>query len=684
MQHDAESRLEVDTCPAYRVGNGPNEVFITQNGTHAPMYTVNAFNEDPTPAYELYKKNRGADMKLPATPRFKENLKAIQSCFLDLDLKKEGTIDGAIDEKKAKVYKLLDELEFCPSVVVFTKNGMQCLWKIDDDGCNNPTPEYLKLYDDVERGLIEWSKTIGGYGDKVKDVTRIFRLPGYDHLKNPQEPYRVEAWSMTRQQSYSLQELYEWVKQYIPEKVEIESIPFTPVDFGGKESFDLGEAVNASVDIRDAVARAFMAVGVTFELHRDGFRWILGGRLTGNFFSKEGKNVACTTSGTEPFSGPPFAVIVQIFKAYGRSNKDALLFINETWGSVLLNKNVKQHEEIIKEEVVSQIENDSSHVATEADRFIEEIMARRYQNYFSWGMEEVDRRGGLLTLGRMAIIGGQHSAGKTTYITELVKENSKTKKAMLIPLEMGTDYTMMMLAVNRFNETKHEVTSTMSYGEVEEGFLYERHEAEKELFVRCVKEIYSLYPNLYIRTPKTLDFGELKIFIEQYHEREGIDFFVIDHIHQLTPSKEDSETEFYSKVAKDLKELASRLNIALLCVVQLTKNANMKGAEIDFSSFKGTSEFTSNAHRVVVIRRPGSDAPNENDVKKTLKQEYSRSPSSEELNIRMSILNEEHLLKTRNIRELVFLKTRGRDGGVMTIEMEKGKFRFKNLGSFTA
>lgn len=690
-QHDATSKLEASWRRVESVVGGELSVLESmkaeQKAGFAPMYTVNAFSTDRKAidlALQRYEQNRGVGVRKPVTPRFKENLVAIQNCFLDLDLRKEGAIDGEIDEKKAKVFKLLDDMEFSPSVVVFTKNGMQCLWKIEDEGCGAPTPDYLELYDSVERGIIEWSKTIGGYGDKVKDVTRIFRLPGFDHLKNPAEPYRVEAWPMTKQYSYTLEELYEWVKEYIPKKSAVEVVAFAPIEFEKKDSFDLAEALNASVDIRDATARAFAAAGARFEVERDGFRWIIDGRLTGNFFSKEGKNIACTTSGTEPFSGPPFAVIIQIFCAYGRSKRDALLFINDTWGHTLLKKSVDIKQERVAEKVAASITTNTQHVATECDLFIQEIMGRRYGDYFSWGMEEVDRRGGLLTLGRMAIIGGQHSAGKTTYITELVKENSKVKKAMLIPLEMGSDYTMMMLAVNRFNEVKHDITTALSYGEVEEGFLYERHEADKELFVRCVKDIYSMYPNLYIRTPDALDFDTLKVFIQQYHEKEGIDFFVIDHIHQLSPGKSESETEFYSMVAKELKELASRLNIALLVVVQLTKSANMKGADIDFSSFKGTSEFTSNAHRVVVIKRPAGDAPSESDVKRRLKDEYHRNPLPEEVAVKMSILAEEHMLKTRNIRELLFLKTRGRDGGVMTIEMNKGSFRFKNNGPFRA
>lgn len=308
-------------------------------------------------------------------------------------------------------------------------------------------------------------------------------------------------------------------------------------------------------------------------------------------------------------------------------------------------------------------------------QLIDDFMSRRYLDYYSWGMEEVDKIGGLLTFGRMAIIGGPHGSGKTTFITELAKTNAQTKPTMLIPLEMGEEYTIMMLVCNRFNNRRKFGMEMLSYGDVEEGYLYQRSEEEIELFKSCVNEVYENKGQLTIGVPDTNTIGDLIAYIT-LHAAKGVRLFVIDHLHQLDttimmPIEEGvenrvgiaNETGFYSQVAKELKDLAQRLHIALLCVVQLTKSANGIKGDMDLSAFKGTSEFTSNAHRVVLIKKVG---------------EPKKKSNIEEQMTQMIAFEKE----TKNIRELLFLKTRGRIGGPLYVEMVKGEFEFGKEGYY--
>lgn len=313
--------------------------------------------------------------------------------------------------------------------------------------------------------------------------------------------------------------------------------------------------------------------------------------------------------------------------------------------------------------------------------FVEDLLSRRHTDYYSWMIDEVDEKGGLLTLGRMAIIGGQHAAGKSTYITELAKFNSKSKKTMLIPIEMGSDFTIMMLACNAFNHLRTGTMDMLQYGELEEGFFYKRPKEDIKLFESCVADLYSSYPNLHIKTPRNNAFQELKDLILDAYVEHDIHFFIIDHIHQLDSSENDSETAFYSMVAKELKELAAMLNISLLCVVQLTKAANGAGGTLDLSAFKGTSEFTSNAHRAVIIKKPNQLNLKDSDVKKMMKAE-GQEPTPMLIEVYKEKYQREFEQTTRNVRELVFLKTRGRPGGTVTIRMDKGQFVFENHGHY--
>lgn len=645
-----------------------------QKRGYSPFYTVNAFNTDAKDiekAHKLYKENRGA-IALPKTVRFKENLKCLNACYLDLDIKKEGE-EVDIKEAKRTMIKKLERCGIPPHMIIVSKNGLQALWLLENGTELANDPESVKRYTDVEKGLIEWSKEVlGSLGDKVKDVARVLRLPGYFHLKNPKDPYKV-FYKHYEHSSYYLNNLYDIVKGFIPDDTPVHSVNFKSIQFEAYDSFDLAEEVNAHIDIEEATRVAFKAVGVGFEVDRDGYRWWVDGRLTGTFFGKEGKNIACTTSSADPYSGPPFAVVCQIFDRNGSSGKEAAKFMNETWG-------VKLRGAIKKTNRLESIDTSAPRLGITKDDLVDDLFARRYANYYSWIVPEIDKQGGLLTLGRMAIIGGPHGSGKSTYTTEVAKHNAKTKKTMMIPLEMGADFTVMTLVCNLFNSKKPISMEYMGYGEAEEGYLYKRPEKDQELFRQCAKDLYENYSNLYIQNPKSLEFEDLKAMIEKYATAEGIKFFIVDHLHQLNSSMMDSETQFYSMVAKDLKELAARLDIALLCVVQLTKAANSIANTLDLASFKGTSEFTSNAHRVVVIKKASFKPMGPREASSWL----AREGLKDDMSVEDVIENYEDDFneKTRNIRELVFLKTRGRDGGTVTMKMEKGAFTFLNYGSY--
>lgn len=417
-----------------------------QKEGYAPMYSVNSFHTEPDvikQSLEQYKQNRKAVKKLPTSPRFKENLKTIQACFVDLDLRKEGVaID--IERKKKEVFALLEKCPVPPTCTVITKNGLQALWKIEDDYCNSPDTKYVKLYSEVELGIIAWSKTIGGYGDQVKDVARILRLPGFYHLKNPKEPFYVEWWKMSMQ-SYSLDELYDFFATYIPPKKEVTTpLEFTPIIFSDKKSFNLSEEFNNHVNIRDAVIRSFQAVGATFTVDGDNHRWWINNVITGNFFSKEGKNIACTTSGKEPYSGPPFAVVIQIFKRYGKEARDAIKFINETWGSQLNLNDWKS-----RELVLTPIENKSS------DDLSDEF--QKPTKIFTWGTDRLNKEITPIQTHHFIILAGNSGAGKTAFAFDVAFKNAReNKRVFYLSLEMSRDEIITRAARTHAGITKIE------------------------------------------------------------------------------------------------------------------------------------------------------------------------------------------------------------------------------------
>lgn len=119
--------------------------------------------------------------------RRKDNLKLIRALFLDWDCAKQG--DGTpceeIDARKVKMLRrlLLLEGDFLPHAIIETFHGLHCLWLIYADGHSFT----LKEWEQQEADLIAY---FGG-DDLAKDITRVLRLPPYNHLKDPHDPFPV-------------------------------------------------------------------------------------------------------------------------------------------------------------------------------------------------------------------------------------------------------------------------------------------------------------------------------------------------------------------------------------------------------------------------------------------------------------------------------------------------------------
>lgn len=97
-----------------------------------------------------------------------ENLKEIRFYLADID-----------DGEKQEQMERIKSLPLNPSVIVETKKGYHCYWRV-----SNAT---LDRYRDVQCGLIQRLKA-----DKAcKDVCRMLRCPDFYHMKDPQNPFMV-------------------------------------------------------------------------------------------------------------------------------------------------------------------------------------------------------------------------------------------------------------------------------------------------------------------------------------------------------------------------------------------------------------------------------------------------------------------------------------------------------------
>jgi hypothetical protein len=115
------------------------------------------------------------------------NLKRIQAAFADLDLAGPDSMRTRqnLDERLRQGLEALVAFPLPPHVVVRTRNGLQAVWRVEPlspaDG--------LALFGEVEDLLVSRF----GADPAAKDVTRVLRLPGFLHLKDPNSPFLCQT-----------------------------------------------------------------------------------------------------------------------------------------------------------------------------------------------------------------------------------------------------------------------------------------------------------------------------------------------------------------------------------------------------------------------------------------------------------------------------------------------------------
>jgi hypothetical protein len=124
-------------------------------------------------------------------PRRIENLVHINAWAVDID-------KGTKEEMLSQIGKGL-----VPTMLIETKSGYHVYWKARD-----ATQENWRHI--VENRLVPFYKA----DKKAKDLARLLRVPGFNHLKNPAEPFLIKA-VHTKHVEYSEREMLHFYKDLL-------------------------------------------------------------------------------------------------------------------------------------------------------------------------------------------------------------------------------------------------------------------------------------------------------------------------------------------------------------------------------------------------------------------------------------------------------------------------------------
>lgn len=363
-----------------------------------------------------------------STMRNIEFLKQINYVFADLDIGKKG--DGQTREQKEIKKENLeyDLFDICPpSVVIETSNGIQPLWKLKH---SNTSKEYQKRYVNVINAIIEWSKKHGAMGDKVKDVTRILRMPNYYHMK--EDPYLVLAKyeDVDGRFTKTLEEFEDIFLDYLPKKTEVPQV----------KSYKKGLTIREidSLDFQELTIRAFAFVGRQAEFDKQG-RLMLDGRLTGTFQGKNGDRNYLASTSHEPFKGNRVTVVADIL---GINTKEAFLWIKDQY--CLTEKKLQTKE--IAEKVIEN--TNTLNLENEINKNVK---------VFTWGTEQLNKNITPIQSNHFILLSGTTGSGKTAFSFDVAYKNAKEgKKVLYLSLEMTRDEILIRTARSYAGITKEE------------------------------------------------------------------------------------------------------------------------------------------------------------------------------------------------------------------------------------
>jgi len=477
-------------------------------------------------------------------------LKKLRYVFADLDIAKAG--DGMSREQKESIKQnilvsLVEKLE--PTKIINTSNGLQPLWKINEESTSKETQE---KYINIINGIIEWSKTIGCAGDKVKDVTRILRMPGFYHMK--EEPYLCEI-IYDSERVYTLDQMKsvfwsEEKKQVIQTK-EV-NFNLSPIDRDIQR-----------LDIKDVTVKAFRSTGRQAEFDRQG-RLLLDGRLTGTFNGKNGDKQYLASTSHEPYEGNKITVVADIL---GINNKEARKWIIDEF-------HIDYQKSIIKQKVETKLMQ-------------EQKIEKKESQIFTWGTDNMDRYITSIKNHKHIVLVGESGGGKTTMALDIAIKNAKHgKKILFLSLEMPTEELKYVKCQDYAGITKEEDRIN-------------KWSKEKEDKIQERIKFFESLDNLIMQG--TDEEGTDIEFIIETIRSVSPDLVIIDNLDLIQVEVSGSDLERQETASRKLMNLSKNENIPTILLHHYKKKTD-KGLRGQ-NDVRGSSKIVHNAHIVIKVER---------------------------------------------------------------------------------
>lgn len=211
--------------------------------------------------------------------------------------------------------------------------------------------------------------------------------------------------------------------------------------------------------------------------------------------------------------------------------------------------------------------------------------------YCSTGFSKLDAMfGGGMFRGGLYVIGARPGVGKTTSALNIAENIvRKGKNLLFVSLEM-TDRQIMCKRLS--------MEYQLPYMALMSGKLDDEQLKTAQIGAKTLSE-----RPFYMNSSTGLTVNEISLLSRKI---EKLDLIIIDYLGLIQPAKGSggSRYEDYTKISGDLKQMALRLNIPILCLSQLNRqNTQRADKEPTLSDLRDTGAVEQDADAVVLLHR---------------------------------------------------------------------------------
>lgn len=434
-------------------------------------------------------------------------------------------------------WKNLKASPLYPSFVVRSKNSLHAYWLALDGTIDN--------YQTIIRGLIKHFQ-----GDEAcKDVSRVFRIPGFYHKKDRENPFLIELVEENAKVYTEAEMLAAF--PYVEEKkqgfIRVENKEDIWATLSSLDNKSVLERLSGQPIVNNEI--------ITFAKRSVGEYILVDGDPCDGWLDDKGK------IGSGKRGGPTW---IQWLGYYGRSKADIVQWAKDN----LIEVRDFEKGKFLRMPAIKQ--------------------PKDYPLRYTWGTREMDIAFAIIKRTNFIVLAAKRSSGKTTLAFDMACKNAMLgHKVLFISLEMDEE------------DIKDDFGRKYAGITVEEELDYKIPEGKQIAYQKKIAEINSL-SNLSIKGVRRGGGASWDSILEIISFHDELDLIYIDNLDLIEAIDKENDLDRQKRIVKNIMGFTSSRKIPIILIHHYRKSF---GKDRGMDEMAGSGKIGDGADRVVKVTR---------------------------------------------------------------------------------